>query len=944
MRILAGNRTSRAVGLRLAYASITIVVLLGVYVLFWIFQIKELGVSFNWTGELLSVRPGTLAADAGLKPGDYISFNDYQALKQFSGEARVGQLIQVEVFAREGDAAARRLVTLEALPGTISRQFSLGVEAAVGILFAVLGAAPLVARRRGLSLWLFFVATQLTALFLITDVPRSYHQVWAEVIAYTTYLLFPAVLFHFHTLFPQPRLGQWRNRAVTLVYVAAGLLLPLNLVSIWDYSFYVSDTWQFIIGIYLAVTLLACLVLLVRTFARTRDAKVRTQVKLITLCSSLGLFSNAILWIPSIAFNLDPETDAILKSLSVFTALSVPVGYAYAMLRHNLLIGGVLWRPSLIKVIYGSILSLGLVLFAAFVWPLNQQLTGPATLSVWVGLVILVVVVASLYEYVGRWTEAHLFRGVGYIDLLASATDELGRFRNLNEYVYFFTEQFPARLKSIGSLVFLAEEPSGSLTLQGHSASLILPVSVVRGAIPPFSRESELRSMLQSAHGPVALSTLLMPATPELSSDDVRILEILKTVRVEWLLPLTSSQQHYVIGLVALGAKETDEPYSGQELTALAALARTASISAENVLMFEALQRQLVELDQEREYSAALARDVSAAQELERSRISVEIHDTVVQELGVALRLLMRLRDELQQALGGLEDSQIALERLSDPAYAEEPAPIGEGARRELQSMLDECQSALGLLLGEASENTSDSGSRTDGSHGSALSSPLSVEAPNGDVAGKHLVEDILGLVRTTNQRLRDICTDLHPAYLDVPLVRTLSRNAERFGQLNRGVEVKFKVTGTEPADLDDNIKAVCKEVMDQAVHNALNHARPSGIEVVLSFATSDQNRNGLALDAVTLSVVDDGIGFEPRTPSYWRSVHHHGLANIYGSAALIGGTLHIDSGPGMGTRVNLHIPLDTIGSPDLADPPRIQSPMKNATSAMVAFTPPRIQ
>src|SRR5207253_7460764 len=133
---------------------------------------------------------------------------------------------------------------------------------------------------------------------------------------------------------------------------------------------------------------------------------------------------------------------------------------------------------------------------------------------------------------------------------------------------------------------------------------------------------------------------------------------------VEWLLPLISSQQPQVIGVVALGLKETDESYSGQELTALTALARTASISAENVLMFEALQRQLVELDQEREYSAALARDVSAAQELERNRISVEIHDTVVQELGVALRLLTRLRDELQQALGGLEDSQIALERL----------------------------------------------------------------------------------------------------------------------------------------------------------------------------------------------------------------------------------------------------------------------------------------
>ena len=495
----------------------------------------------------------------------------------------------------------------------------------------------------------------------------------------------------------------------------------------------------------------------------------------------------------------------------------------------------------------------------------------------------------------------------------------------------FFTMTLPARINSMGALVFLVEGEgeNGELVLRGGSPALYLPD---HRDVPSVSSDSEFWTACVGIRRPVLLSALLVPETP--ASSDAKLLEIMKGARIELLLPLPGHghAEPRLIGLVAMGEKETDEPYSGQEISALAALTRAAAASAENVLMFEALQRQLMELDQEREYSAALARDVSAAQELERNRISVEIHDTVVQELGVALRLLTRLRDELQQALGGLEDSQIALESLSDSASAAEAAPIGEGARRELQRMLDECQSILGLLLGEGTEDAASSGLNADGLQGSGVRSSPFMEPLTGDVGGKHLVEDILSLVRTTNQRLREICTNLHPAYLDVPLVRTLSRNAERFGHLNPGVEVKFKVTGTEPADLDDNIKAVCKEVMDQAVHNALNHARPSGIEVALSFATSDRNGNGIALDAVTLSVVDDGIGFEPRTPSYWRSVHHHGLANIYGSAALIGGTLHIDSGLGMGTRVNLYIPLDTVGSSDLAHSQQIPPPAKNAT------------
>lgn len=933
---LATSSASRQWGLRIAYAFVAVVVILGLYVLFWLLQLKDWGVTINWTGELLSVQPGTSAAQAGLQPGDYVSFDDFQHLKRLSAEVQLGHFVEVDV-SRGGEG---RQVTLEALPISIPRVLSLGVEAVAGIMFAGLGLAPLVARRRSFSLWMFFLATQTTALFLITDVPRAYHQPWAQIIAYVTLPLFPAFVFHFHTLFPQPRLGRWRRPIVLIVYAVAAVLLPLDLISLWDYSFYLSDGWQMVISIYQASIFLACIGLLARTFATTSDPKVRAQLKIITICSGIGLLIPALLVVPMVVLNLDAND--ILKSVAVFAALAVPAGYAYSILRYNLLIGEILYRPSLVRVVYTSLLSFGLVALVVFAWPREGTLSGNSALAAWAGIALIVVALGIVQEWFSRWMEARLFKGTSYVDLLASATDELARFRNLTEYVHFFTEHFPARLKSIGSLVFLAEEPSGSLTLQGHSPSLILPAA--RGVIPPFSRDSELRGMLQSAHGPVALSTLLMPGSPELSPEDVRILETLKAARVEWLLPLTSSQQPQVIGVVALGAKETDEPYSGQELTALAALARTASISAENVLMFEALQRQLAELDQEREYSAALARDVSAAQERERSRISVEIHDTVVQELGVALRLLMRLRDELQQALGGLEDSQIALERLSDSSYGEEPAPIGEGARRELQCMLDECQSALGLLLGEAIENTSGSGSTADGSQVSALSSPLAMEALNGDVAGKHLVEDILGLVRTTNQRLRDICTDLHPAYLDMPLVRTLSRAAERFGQLNPGVDVKFKVIGTEPLDLDDNIKAVCTQTMEQAVHNALNHARPTKIEVALSFATSDAGGNGIALEVLTLSVVDDGKGFEPRTPSYWRAVHHHGLANMYGSAALIGGTLYIDSGPGMGTRVNLHIPLGTVGSPDLANPPRIQSPMKNATSAMVASTPPQIQ
>jgi signal transduction histidine kinase len=706
---------------------------------------------------------------------------------------------------------------------------------------------------------------------------------------------------------------------VALVYIVSAVLLPLDLISLWDYSFYLSDGWQLVISMYQASVLLACVGLLVRTYVTTWDPKIRAQLKIITLCSGVGLVVPALLVVPMVMLDLD--VNDILKSVAVFAALAVPAGYAYSMLRYNLLIEGVLYRPRLVRVIYTSVFSLGLVAFIVFSWPSDGSargggaLTGSSVLAAWAGIALVVVALAAIQEWLGQWMETHLLKGGTYVDLLASATNDLQRFHDLQEYVRFFTETLLARLKSIGSLVFLTEGADGSLTLQGHSPSLRLPLP--KEGMPAIPLDSELRGMMQSANGPVSLSTLLMPHSPPFSASDTHLLEVFTILRVEWLLPLVSGQRPrpQLIGLVALGAKETDETYSAQELTALAALARTASIAAENVLMFDALEKRVVELDQEREFSAALTRDVSAAQEKERTRISSEIHDTVLQELAVGLRLLARLRDSLQQALGRLEDSEIALERLGDLTNADLQNSVGVSARRQIQSILNECQSTLATLLGEGTlddqglglivEDVDVPNSRSD-----LLAGPLD------DIDGKHLVDDILSLVRSTNDRLREICTDLHPAYLDAPLAKTLSRSMHRLGRVYPSVHMEIRVNGLEPATLGDTIKDVCKKITDQAIHNALNHAQASSIEVEMTFTNTIAGSNGAHAGAnLMLSIVDDGVGFAPRTPGYWRSTRHHGLANMYESSALIGGHLQIDSTPRRGTRVNLRVSLDASSS-----------------------------
>ena len=56
--------------------------------------------------------------------------------------------------------------------------------------------------------------------------------------------------------------------------------------------------------------------------------------------------------------------------------------------------------------------------------------------------------------------------------------------------------------------------------------------------------------------------------------------------------------------------------------------------------------------------------------------------------------------------------------------------------------------------------------------------------------------------------------------------------------------------------------------------------------------------------DQIVLAVEDDGVGFDPdaRAPGHW------GLENMGERARAIGGTLAIDSRPGAGTRVAVHL------------------------------------
>jgi signal transduction histidine kinase len=105
----------------------------------------------------------------------------------------------------------------------------------------------------------------------------------------------------------------------------------------------------------------------------------------------------------------------------------------------------------------------------------------------------------------------------------------------------------------------------------------------------------------------------------------------LNSLGVELLCPIRSKGK--LVGILALGSKQSEAAYSDEELSLLMTMANEAGVVVENASMLDSLRAQQVQVEQ-------LLAQVVQAQEEERNRISIDLHDSVAQWLvGASYRL-----------------------------------------------------------------------------------------------------------------------------------------------------------------------------------------------------------------------------------------------------------------------------------------------------------------
>jgi sigma-B regulation protein RsbU (phosphoserine phosphatase) len=326
------------------------------------------------------------------------------------------------------------------------------------------------------------------------------------------------------------------------------------------------------------------LVSLLWNVLRSPDIEVRRKGRVVVWGTLLGLVPGLILEAAAIALRRPPGALEFWIWAPAVIALSLlPLSYAYAVIKHRVLEVPVLLRRSAryLLVQRGAV---GLLLALALA----------ATLLV-------ARAVTPRYDARGGAAAGAFTLGAGFGTVLAWGATRLHRrvreridrafFRRTYD-IHQVLQELAARIRSSGS----REEIARLLKEQIHAA--LLPRSL---AVYLEGRDARLHAVATSdvpdLPGDVAPPEILVgrARSADPSEDEVReagVFEPFRPLEPECLVPLTARDGR-LLGLIVLGPRLSEEPYTGEDRRLLESVASQAGMALEGVRLAEEMAERL---------------------------------------------------------------------------------------------------------------------------------------------------------------------------------------------------------------------------------------------------------------------------------------------------------------------------------------------------------------
>jgi signal transduction histidine kinase len=159
------------------------------------------------------------------------------------------------------------------------------------------------------------------------------------------------------------------------------------------------------------------------------------------------------------------------------------------------------------------------------------------------------------------------------------------------------------------------------------------------------------------------------------------------------------------------------------------------------------------------------------------------------------------------------------------------------------------------------------------------------------------LIEETKENISKAMSDLRDLAKGLSSDRIRVlGLYDSIIQEAERLSRAGSlSVEVSSDGEKKEP---DHQKQLVIFRVIQECFQNIIKHAQAAHVKVAFTYMPS----------ACDISIQDDGKGFEFNSER--TSTSGLGLMNIFNRVNLVGGVAKVNTAPGKGTQILLHIPI----------------------------------
>src|SRR5436190_1814232 len=544
---------------------------------------------------------GTAAARAGLQRGDVLlaigtreilGVNDVVDVLHTS---KAGETLHYVIMREK----AREQASIDVAPVPTGARGLYFALAAVGIFSLLVGASVRLRRPDHQATLHFFwltvaffgvMAFSFTSKFDVLD----WTFYWGDL---TAQLLLPPLFLHFALVFPD-RPDAWvrsdtGRSLVNAIYLPALLLGGASVAAVVNAAAHgevlsrVADYVQAAQLLYLAVTLIAGLVIMVRALRMVHSVTARRQLRWIVWGTTLGsvpfVFGYA-LWF---AFGLQPlrgfEYSALLLGL-------IPLAFASAIVRYRLMDVEVIIKRGLV---YAAGIALHAAIYATLlrtagaIFLRDDQKQNPVI------ALLATFVVVLLSRPVKNAIQTGLDR-VYYRDRYDYRRALVGFARDLNSDLDL--QRLSERLVHRITETLVVDRMALMLApVSGRGDFVTIAHAGFPDAPPALSPGSEVATRLMSGH------TLALDEILALRRLDVREVDFWREAGIHYFVPCVSKEG--TIAVMALGRKATTEPLSSEDMALLSAVAAQAATALENGRLYRQLRTKADELERMRQFS-----------------------------------------------------------------------------------------------------------------------------------------------------------------------------------------------------------------------------------------------------------------------------------------------------------------------------------------------------